>query len=95
MIFGGEESGGMIIGSNDLITSKAGRIAIAMEKKSATEAIIVASALVSKLNSKGLTLSQALLHLFDTNKIIAKYDVREDISYYNESEPDINKLKRS
>ena len=95
LIFGGEESGGMIIGSNDLITSKAGRIAIAMREKSATEAIIVASALVSKLNSKGLTLSQALLHLFDTNKIIAKYDVREDISYYNESEPDINKLKEA
>lgn len=95
LIFGGEESGGMIIGSNDLITSKAGRIAIAMREKSATEAIIVASALVSKLNSKNLTLSQALIHLFETNKIIAKYDVREDISYYNESEPDINKLKEA
>ena len=27
------------------------------------------------------------------NNIIAKYDVREDIAYYNESEPDIEKLK--
>ena len=95
LIFAGEESGGMIIGAEELIKSKAGRFAIAMREKSATEAIIVASALISKLNSKNITLSQALLHLFETNKIIAKYDVREDISYYNESEPDINKLKEA
>ena len=46
LIFGGEESGGMIIGSESLIKSKSGRIAIAMREKSATEAIVVASALV-------------------------------------------------
>lgn len=95
LIFGGEESGGMIIGAEEAIKSKAGRFAIAMREKSATEAIIVASALISKLNSKNKTLSQALLYLFETNKIIAKYDVREDISYYNESEPDINALKQA
>ncbi|MBQ2871676.1 hypothetical protein IJE86_08240, partial [bacterium] len=95
VIFAGEESGGMIIGSEDIITSKAGRKAIAMREKSATEAIIVASALVSELESKGVSLSQNLAEVFDENNIIARYDIREDIAYYNESEPDIKKLKES
>ena len=29
------------------------------------------------------------------NGIISKFDIREDISYYNESEPDIEKLKQA
>ncbi len=95
MIFGGEESGGMIIGSEELIKSKAGRIAIAMREKSASEAIIVASALASKLENENKTLSVALDEIFTSNKIIAKYDMREDISYYNESEPDIEKLTQA
>lgn len=92
VIFAGEESGGMIIGAEELIKSKAGRIAIAMREKSATEAIVIASALVSSLEKEQKTLSQALIELFDQNNIIGRYDVREDISYYNESEPDIQKL---
>ena len=32
---------------------------------------------------------------FEENNIVAKFDVREDISYYNESEPDIDKLKQA
>ena len=93
MIFGGEESGGMIMGSEDLIESMSGRKAIAMREKSATEAIIVASALAAKLEEDNMTLSEYLSEIFDENNIIAKYDVREDIAYYNESEPDIEKLK--
>ena len=93
LIFGGEESGGMIMGSEDLIESLAGRKAIAMREKSATEAIIVASALAAKLEEDNKTLSEYLVEIFDENNIIAKYDVREDIAYYNESEPDIEKLK--
>ncbi len=93
MIFGGEESGGMIMGTEDLIESLAGRQAIAMREKSATEAIIVASSLAAKLEEDNMTLSEYLADIFDTNSIIAKYDVREDIAYYNESEPDIEKLK--
>lgn len=93
MIFGGEESGGMIMGSEDLIESMSGRKAIAMREKSATEAIIVASALSAKLEEDNMTLSEYLAEIFDENNIIAKYDVREDIAYYNESEPDIEKLK--
>ena len=95
LIFGGEESGGMIMGSEDLIESLAGRKAIAMREKSATEAIIVASALAAKLEEDNKTLSEYLGEIFDENNIIAKYDVREDIAYYNESEPDIEKLKKA
>ncbi len=95
MLFGGEESGGMIIGSEELIKSKAGRIAIAMREKSASEAIIVASALTAKLEKENKTLSKALNEIFTTNKIISKYDIREDIAYYNESEPDIVKLTQA
>ena len=95
MIFGGEESGGMIIGSEELIKSKAGRIAIAMREKSASEAIIVASALAAKLEAESKTLSVALDEIFNSNEIIAKYDMREDIAYYNESEPDIVKLTQA
>lgn len=95
MLFGGEESGGMIIGSEELIKSKAGRIAIAMREKSASEAIIVASALAAKLEKENKTLSVALDEIFTSNEIIAKYDMREDIAYYNESEPDIVKLTQA
>ena len=95
VIFAGEESGGMIIGSEELIKSEHGRFAIAMREKSATEAIIVASALASELEKTGKTFSQALSDIFEDNKIVAKYDIREDIAYYNESEPDIEKLKQA
>ncbi|MCI1274285.1 MAG: hypothetical protein LKG27_07635 [Clostridiaceae bacterium] len=93
LIFGGEESGGMIMGCEDLITSLHGRKAVAMREKSATEAIIVASALISKLQTENKTLSQYLDETFESNKIISKYDTRVDIAYYNESEPDIEKMK--
>jgi len=93
MIFGGEESGGMIMGAEELIESLSGRKAIAMREKSATEAIIAASCLAAKLEDDNTTLSEYLAHIYEENNIIAKYDVREDIAYYNESEPDIEKLK--
>ena len=95
MVFAGEESGGMIMGSEDLIESMSGRKAIAMREKSATEAIIVASSLAAKLEEDNKTLSEYLEEIFNECNIIAKYDVREDISYYNESEPDIEKLKQA
>lgn len=91
LLFGGEESGGMIMGTEDLIESLAGRRAVAMREKSATEAIIVASALVAKLGKKPL--SDCLKEIFDDNDIVGRYDTRVDIAYYNESEPDIEKLK--
>lgn len=93
LLFGGEESGGMIMGTEELIKSQHGRCAVAMREKSATEAIVVASALVSKLAESGIYLSQYLKEVFSDNNIIGKFDTRVDIAYYNESEPDINKLK--
>ena len=93
LIFAGEESGGMIIGSESLIKSQAGRIAIAMREKSATEAIVVASALASYLEKENKLLSDYLSEVFEKNRIVSRFDIREDISYYNESEPDIEKLK--
>ncbi len=93
LLFGGEESGGMIMGTEDLIKSLAGRSAVAMREKSATEAIIVASALIAKL--KNTPLSTHLKNIFDKNDIVGRYDTRVDIAYYNESEPDINKLKEA
>ena len=95
LLFGGEESGGMIMGSDTLIKSLAGREAIAMREKSATEAIMIASALVAKLASCKKSLSEQLIEIFDENKIVGRFDTRVDIAYYNESEPDINKLKEA
>lgn len=92
MIFGGEESGGMIIGAIEPIKSLNNRVALAMREKSATEAIIVASALVSSLD---ITLAENLNKIYEDNNIISRYDVRVDIAYYNESEPDIDKLKEA
>ncbi len=92
LLFGGEESGGMIMGCEELIKSQNGRFAVAMREKSATEAIIVASALIAKLKNK--TLSEYLINIFEENKITGRFDTRVDIAYYNESEPDINKLKQ-
>lgn len=94
LLFGGEESGGMIMGTEELIKSKHGRYAIAMREKSATEAIIVASALISKLQKEQVSLSEYLEKIFEENNIIGRFDTRVDIAYYNESEPDINKLKQ-
>lgn len=93
LLFGGEESGGMIMGTEDLIESQHGRLAVAMREKSATEAIVVASALIAKLAESNTFLSQYLSDVFETNNIIGRFDTRVDIAYYNESEPDINKLK--
>ncbi len=92
MIFGGEESGGMIIGAIEPVKSLNNRIAIAMREKSATEAIIIASALIASID---IPLVNHLQKIYDENNIISRFDVRADISYYNESEPDINKLKEA
>ena len=95
LLFGGEESGGMIMGTEELIKSQNGRCAIAMREKSATEAIIAASALVAKLYNRKQLLSEYLVEIFNESNIIGRFDTRVDIAYYNESEPDINKLKEA
>ena len=93
LVFAGEESGGMIIGPNSPVMSLGGRVALAMREKSATEAIFVASALIADLEKNNNYLSDNLLKVFNDNKINGRFDIRKDISYYNESESDIEKLK--
>lgn len=95
LLFAGEESGGMIMGTEELICSDEGCEAIAMREKSATEAIIVSASLIAKLAEKNKTLSQYFVEVLKENKINGRYDTREDIAYYNESEPDIKLLNES
>lgn len=92
LLFAGEESGGMIVGPWRLIRSKDGYEAIAMREKSATEAIIMISSLISRTEKDNITLFQNFIEVLERNEIKSKYDTREDIFYYNESEPDIKKL---
>lgn len=93
LLFAGEESGGMIMGPDELICSDIEHCeAIAMREKSATEAIVVASALIAQLEAQNKSLSQYFVEVLEGNKIKGKFDTRADVSYYNESEPDIKKL---
>lgn len=92
LLFAGEESGGMIMGPPKLVCSASGCKAIAMREKSATEAIIVSSALVSKLELENKSLHEYFSDVLEENNIKGRFDTRVDISYYNESEPDIKKL---
>lgn len=95
LLFAGEESGGMIMGPDELICSNLGCKAVAMREKSATEAIVVASALTAQLEKENKTLSQYFVEVLESNNIKGKFDTRVDISYYNESEPDIKKLNEA
>ncbi len=80
LLFAGEESGGMIMGTEELIKSQNGRFAIAMREKSATEAIIVASALIAKLQKEQVSLSEYLVKIFEENSIVGRFDTRVDIA---------------
>lgn len=95
LFFAGEESGGMISGPEQLIKSKKQRMAIAMHEKSAGEASIGAIALAAKLFLEKKLFSEYLEEIFVKNNIKFRYYVRDDITYYNESEPDPVKLKKT
>ncbi len=95
LLFGGEESGGMITGPEELIRSQHGRTAIAMREKSAGESMVLVAALAAHCKAKRLHLSDYLETLYTENSIAGKYDIREDVVYYNESEPDPAKLKEA
>lgn len=95
LLFAGEESGGMIIGPEELIKSNSGRLAIAMREKSATEAILIMSALVAGCEQQNILLSEYIKNVFIKNDIKGKFDIRFDVAYYNESESDIDLLKAS
>ena len=93
LIFAGEESGGMITGPEKLIQSQSGRTAIAMREKSAGESMVLVTALAAHCKQANISLSDYLAAVFAESQITAMYDVREDITYYNESEPNPEKLR--
>lgn len=93
LLFGGEESGGMITGQPKLLKSITGYEAIALREKSAAGAILITSTLISKLETSKKTMSEYFVEVLEQNNIKQKFDVRADISYYNESEPNIEKLR--
>lgn len=94
MLFGGEESGGMITGPEELFKSKSGRLAISMREKSAAEASIVNTAMIAELHKRGITLSEYLEEVFNEHNIKWRYDVRINNIFYNESEPNPKILKK-
>ena len=95
LIFAGEESGGMITGPEKLIQSRGGRTAIAMREKSAGESMVLVTALAAHCQRENIPLSDYLNTIFIDSKITAACDVREDITYYNESEPNPEKLREA
>lgn len=95
LVFAGEESGGMITGPEELIKSRNGRIAIAMREKSAGEASIIVSAMAAKLHNENKMISDYLDETFEKYGIIRRYDIRKEIKFFNESEPNPEKLKES
>ena len=95
LIFAGEESGGMITGPEKLIQSHSGRKAIAMREKSAGESMVLVTALAAHCKQANIPLSDYLASVFRDSQINATCDVREDITYYNESEPNPEKLREA
>jgi len=95
IVFAGEESGGMITGPEVMISSAGGRRALAMREKSAGEASVIMAALVANLFLTRRSLLDYLQEIFTTYNIISRYYLREDIIYYNESEPDPVKLREA
>ena len=93
LLFAGEESGGMITGSEELMKSKKGRIAISMREKSAEEAAIIISTLAATLHQKKIMVSDYMTEIFSQHDIQWKYDVRIDQRLYNENNPDPESMK--
>lgn len=94
LIFAGEESGGMIVGPEELIKSRAGRTAIAMREKSAAEASIIATAMAAYLHQENKLMSEYLEEVFNDKDIKWRYDLRIERKLYNESNPNPDELKK-
>ncbi|MBN1652297.1 MAG: hypothetical protein JXA30_00825 [Deltaproteobacteria bacterium] len=95
LLFAGEESGGMITGPEEPVRSRNGRIALAMREKSAGEASVLVAAMAADLYRKGLFLSDYLSNVFEKYEIKRRYDIRQEVRFYNESNPDPEALRRS
>lgn len=93
LVFAGEESGGMITGPEDLIKSNKGRIAIAMREKSAGEASVLQTAMAADLFLQKRFLSDYFEQIFNECGIKERFDIRQDVMFFNENEPDPEKLK--
>ncbi|GEM_PF-291153 len=93
LLFAGEESGGAVIGPEELIKSNHGRIAIGMREKSDGEMLVIQAAMAAHLENQNVMFSDYLNQLLEQNDIKGRFDVREDVVYYNQSEPDPDKLK--
>lgn len=88
IVFTGEESGGMVIGPEELIEGKGGKKAISMREKSAGEASVIVTALASHLFRKKRFLSEYLEEIFEENKIKRKFDYLHYVVLYDENIPD-------
>ena len=66
-----------------------------MREKSAGEAMIIVSALAAHCMKEGIHLSEYFGNLLEKDRIIGRFDVRWDTLYYNESETNPVKFKKS
>ena len=64
-----------------------------MREKSAGESMVLVTALAAHCKQADIPLSDYLASIFSESQITATCDVREDITYYNESEPNPEKLR--
>ena len=88
LFFAGEESGGMITGPEELIMSRGGRIAISMHEKSAGEMSVTAIWFSAHLFLEKKFISEYIEEIYAQYGIQHCFYVRDDITYYNESELD-------
>ncbi|MDD5750839.1 MAG: hypothetical protein PHU56_04350 [Candidatus Pacebacteria bacterium] len=94
LVFAGEENGGMIVGPEEYIKSRQGRMAMAMREKSAGEGAVLAASMAAYLFQEKKFLSDYLKETFDSNEISFRHYFRVDEVYYNESQPDPEILMR-
>ena len=66
-----------------------------MREKSAGESMVLVTALAAHCKQADIPLSDYLAAVFGESQITATCDVREDITYYNESEPNPEKLREA
>ena len=85
----------MIVGPEQYIKSQNGRLAIAMREKSAGEAAVLATAMVARFYKQKKFLSDYLNEIYVSNNISFKFYFRVDDTYYNESEPNPEILKKA
>ncbi|MFH1089740.1 MAG: hypothetical protein V1716_04940 [Candidatus Uhrbacteria bacterium] len=94
LVFAGEESGGMIIGPEELIKSAAGRTALSMREKSAAEASVIATIMAAYLFKEKKFLSEYFKETLDKFDIKWFFDLRIERKLYNDCNPNPEMLKQ-